>query len=113
MNGKSCILSLITLVLVPSCTDKILKPLQRGELDRARSTSREYNPENRPMGNSSVLYLVPRGNLSVRAIEDCRILTVVTSEDSDQVILATGRFDVGYGNIRKSFVSKGDTVLKG
>jgi hypothetical protein len=56
---------------------------------------------------------VPRGNLSVRAIEDCRILTVVTSEDSDQVILATGRFDVGYGNIRKSFVSKGDTVLKG
>ncbi len=75
--------------------------------------NRKNRFEYQPSEKGNTVYLMPKNNLSVRAIENCQILAIVSTKDSVKIVVAKGKINAGYGNLNKCYVSKGDLIIRG
>jgi hypothetical protein len=97
LSGIFCIIS---------CSPKLLNPLEG---------SHNFIAEPKGDGNidGKAIVFKPDKNLQVRAIEKCKIIFAVSTEDSATLILAKGKFYTGYAYFKKCYVRKGDVVKRG
>ena len=94
-----------------SCSSTLVCPLLGG-VEKGTSSDHKVHSQSRiPAGTT--IYLEPRNSLEVRSIENCRILSIIYSNETGNIIVAKGKIDAGYGNLRKCYVSKGAHALKG
>lgn len=100
------ITSSIFILILVSCSHKLLNPLDG---------SSQYIPQPNRYENISgrKIEFKPTRNLEVHAIEKCKIIFVLSSQDSSKIILAKGRFYTGYAYLKSCYVVKGDIIKRG
>src|ERR1700733_15215988 len=108
MKPIYCHLIILPLIVIFSCTNKLLSPL-KGEVNSAEKYRKEHNI----YINGNTIYLEPRKTLAVRAVEDCQIMIVDSGSTALKFIVAKGKNDDAYGNFSKCFVSKGGMGKRG
>jgi hypothetical protein len=91
-------------VAICSCHSQLLMPIKGGTLARP-------SPSTRTHGDN--YYIKPATDLSVRAVEDCRIVKVFVNQDSNKFVLAEGHFNASYGNLRNIYVTEGEIIRRG
>jgi len=106
MKSKYCVIIFIGCISVLSCTKTMLNPL-KGSINKTDNNI----GSNRDIGYT--LYLKPRKTLEVRAIENCIISNILSTNDSSYMVITRGRVNAAYGNLAKSYVIKGDSIRRG
>ena len=104
--GSGYVFVLFFYFLFGSCTQKLLNPLRGGHyVPTSQGSDKIYI-------HGDVNYLEPGKSLTVRAIENCKILKSM-KQDGAFMILAKGKFNTAYYSLENSFVQAGDSIKKG
>ena len=104
---RSFLQLLVLMVVTQHCKVEYLNPVRESKMIKRPPRNQMLIVE-----PQSYVTLTPAKNLHVRSIQDCKILYVIHEADSSIIVIAKGKVMIGYGNLRKVYIEKGDSIKR-